>query len=96
MYETEDDVLQFFRRHLPVPHANAGIRHMLVQQSLQIVKTGNTVVHDEHLPVAAHLEVDRLGYQLRTERVHLGLHGITVGRWRGDAGKVPGPHQGEL
>ena len=96
MYKTEDDILQFFRRHLPVPHANAGIRHMLVQQSLQIVKTGNTVVHDEHLPVAAHLEVDRLGYQLRTERMHLGLHGITVGRRGLYDRQIACPHQGEL
>ena len=61
IHKTENNLLQFFWWHLPVPHTYAGIRHMLVQQCLQIVKTGNTVVHDEHLPVAAHLEIDRLG-----------------------------------
>ena len=51
---------------------------------------------EEYLPVPAHLEIDRFPDDIGIETLHLRLHGITVGRWRGDAGKIPGPHQGEL
>ena len=96
IHEIEDDLLQHLRLHLPVPHGYPCVGDFPPYQGFHLVNVLDTVVDEEHLPVPAHLEIDRFPDDIGVETLHLRLHGITVGRWRGDAGKIPGPHQGEL
>ena len=77
-------------------HGYPGVGDFLPNQGFHLVNVLDTVVDEEHLPVPAHLEIDRFPDDIGVETLHFRLHGITVGRWRGDADQVPGPHQGEL
>ena len=54
------------------------------------------VVHEEHLPVAAHLEIDGVGNHLRTEHTEFRLYRIAVWRRRLDDTEVARTHQAEL
>ena len=94
--EVRDDFLQLRGRHLPVAHGHAGVRDVPCQQLPQVLEGADAVRHDEHLPVAAHLEVHGLGDDLVAERVYLRLYRAAVGRRRLDDGEVARAHHGEL
>ena len=76
--------------------ADAAVGDVALDECLQLRQVGDAVVDEEHLPVAAHLEVDGVGNDLFVERVHLRLYGIAVGRRRLYDTEVARPHQREL
>ena len=65
VHEVEDDFLQLLRIHLPMTDTHPGIWHIFMNHLLQFVEVADFVVHDEHLTVAAHLEVDGLSEDFR-------------------------------
>ena len=88
VHEVEDNLLQVLRIHLSMADTHTGIGHVLVYHLLQLLQIADFVVHDEHLPVAAHLEVDGLGKDFGRESVYLGLDGVAVGWGSLDDGEV--------
>ena len=75
---------------------HACIRHIFPDHQSQFGKVTDPVVHEEHLSVSAHLELDGIGNHLFVEGVHLGIDGIAVGRWCLDDTHVASAHQREL
>ena len=76
--------------------AHPAIGNVAQNQGLQFLQVLDAVVHEEHLSVSAHLEIDGLGDDFLVERMYLRLDGITVGRWCLDNRQIPGSHQREL
>ncbi len=94
--EVHDGLLQLFGRHLAVGHCDARVGHQPAYHVLELEQALDAVVDKEHLPVARHLEVDGLAYQVVVERCHRGHDGVSVGRWGIDRRQVAGAHQREL
>ena len=69
---------------------------MFQDHLLQLLQVVDAVVHEEHLTVSAHLEINGLSHNLGREGMYLSLNGITVGRRRLDDAQVTGTHQREL
>ena len=91
--EVEDDLFQLLRFHLPVADGYTGIRHFASDQRFHLVDVLDAVIDEEHLPVAAHLEVDRFADDVRIEAFHLSLYRIAVRRRRRDARQVACSHE---
>ena len=90
--EVEDDFLQLFGFHLSVADSYTGIGHVLLDDLGDMFEVGYAIVDKVNLTVAAHLEVDGIGYNLGRKSVHLGLYGIAVGRRRLDDTEVARTH----
>ena len=89
-------LLQFFGRHLSVSNSHTGIGHMLPDEFCQFRQLADTVVDEEDLSAATHLEADSLCYHFGTECADLCLDGIAVGGWRLNDREVTGSHEREL
>ncbi len=77
-------------------YANAAVGYVSLYQCLQLLQVGNAVVDEEHLSVAAHLEVHGIGNNLLIEDMQFGLYGIAVGWRRLYDGQVACSHEREL
>ena len=96
VHKSRDDFFQFFRRHLSVPHGDAGIRNVASDQRGDVGKRGDARADDENLSVSAHLKVHGIGDDFVVKGVNLRLNRAAVG-WRClDDGEVAGTHQREL
>jgi len=69
---------------------------MLAYHVGDLGEPGDAVAHEEHLPVAAHLEIDGIGNHLMAVGAQLGVDGVTVGRWRAHDAHVSRSHEREL
>ena len=75
---------------------DTAVGNVPLYHGLQLKQIGNTVIHEEYLPVTAHLEIDGVGNDFLVEGVHFRLDGITVG-WRClDDAQVARTHQRKL
>ena len=74
-------MLEFFGLHLSVSDGDTGVWYVFQYGFLQSLQVTDSVVHDIHLSVAAHLEVYCINDDLRTESVNLCLNRMAVG-WR--------------
>ena len=93
IHEVEDNLLQFGRLHLAVTDAHAAVGYVALDEGLQLGQVGDAVVHEEHLPVAAHLEVDGVDDDFLVEGMHLCLNRVAVGWRRLDDAEVTRTHQ---
>ena len=96
VHEVEDNLLQVLRIHLPMTYTHARIRYIFVYHLLQFAEVADFVVHDKHLSVAAHLEVDGFGKDFGREGVYLCLNRVAVGWGSLDDGQVSGSQEREL
>ena len=78
--EIKDYLLQFGRLHLSVSDTDSAVGNVPLYHGLQLKQIGNTVIHEEYLPVTAHLEIDGVGNDFLVEGVHFRLDGIAVRR----------------
>ena len=96
IYKVEDNLLQIGRLHLPVSDSDAAIRNMPLYHSFQLRQIRYTVVYKKHLPVAAHFEVNSIGYDLFIKSMQFRLYGITVGRRGRYHAQITCSHQRKL
>ena len=74
--EIKDYLLQFGRLHLSVSDTDTAVGNVPLYHGLQLKQIGNTVIHEEYLPVTAHLKIDGVGNDFLVEGVHFRLDGI--------------------
>ena len=91
--EIQYDLLQFGRFHLAMTDGNTAVGNMTLDHHFEFHKIGNTIIHEEYLSVAAHFEVDGIGYDFFIESMYFRLNGITVGRRSLDDAQIAGTHQ---
>ena len=94
--EIKDYLLQFGRLHLSVSDTDTAVGNVPLYHGLQLKQIGNTVIHEEYLPVTAHLEIDGVGNDFLVEGVHFRLDGIAVRRRCLDDAQVARTHQRKL
>ena len=88
--EVEDDLLEFLGFHLSMTNGHAGIGDMGMDHLGDMGEVADAIVHEIHLSVARHLEVDGIGDDLCPKGVDLCLDGVTVGRRCLDNAEVAG------
>ena len=94
--ESHDDLFQFLGLHLSMSDGYAAIGHLLLYQHLQFGELGYPVAYEINLSVAAHLEVDGIGYGFRIEGDHLCMNRKAVWRRGAHDAHVAGAHQRKL
>lgn len=94
--EIKDYLLQFGRLHLSVSDTDTAVGNVPLYHGLQLKQIGNTVIHEEYLPVTAHLKIDGVGNDFLVEGVHFRLDGIAVRRRCLDDAQVARTHQRKL
>ena len=94
--EPHHHLLQLLGFHLSMTDGHACIRHIFPDHQSQFRQVTDPVVHEEHLSVSAHLELDGIGNHLFVEGMHLGIDGIAVRRRSLYDTHVARPHQREL
>ena len=94
--EPHHHLLQFLGFHLSMTDGHTGIRHIFSDHQSKFRQVTDTVVHEEHLSVSAHLELNGIRNHLFVEGMHLGIDGIAVRRRCLDDTHVACPHQREL
>ena len=96
VHEAHDDFFQLIGFHLPVTDGNAAVGHIFLDEVGYLLQAVDAIVHKINLAVAAHFEIDGVGYHLMPKGGKLGMDGITVGRRRADNAHVARSHQREL
>ena len=76
--------------------SNAAVGHIFLDEVGYLLQAVDAIVHKINLTVAAHFEIDGVGYHLMPKGGKLGMDGITVGRRRADNAHVARSHQREL
>ena len=94
--KVDDYLFQLIGLHLSVPYAYTAIGDITQNHRFQLRQILNPVVHEEHLSVTAHLEIDGIGDNLLIKSMHLGLYRIAVGRRSLNDRKVARTNQREL
>ena len=94
--EAEHNVLKFSAFHLAVGHGDAHARHVFQDEVVYIHNVLDAVVDEEHLTVAGKFKLYGIADEFPVEAAKLGLHGIAVGRRRGDDAQIPRTHHREL
>ena len=94
--EAQHNLLKLLGLHLSVAYSHPCVGHILVDKLLDVVQSADAVVHEEHLSVAAQLEVDGIGYHLVAEGGQLCGHGIAIWRRCAHDAHVACSHEREL
>ena len=92
----KDDLFQFLWFHLSMSHSHTRIRHIFQNHLFETRQVVDTWIDEIHLSITRHLEINGIGYNLRTKGMNLRLYGISVGRWCLNNTQVASPHQREL
>ena len=87
---------QLFTVHLPVGAGHIHIGAEAAHHGGDVAEAFHAIVHEENLPTAIDLVVDRLLDELVVEDPNLGMNRLPVGRRGTDDTQVAGRHEAEL
>ena len=94
--EVEHNLLQFLGFHLSMTNGHTGIGDMGMDHLGNMGEVADAIVHEIHLPIARHFEINGIGNDLCTKGMYLCLNGIAIGWGRLDDAQVACAHEREL